>query len=79
MFKGRDLQVLDVPSGQTEAEASMRFHLQSHPRDGSVVGQFDKEAIQPRDLWRRKTATLRADRSDPSLRNKRLLQDDNAN
>jgi hypothetical protein len=43
----------------------------------NVVVQFDKEAIQTRGYGVAKNATHRADRPDPSLRKKRLLQDDN--
>jgi len=41
------------------------------------VVHFGKEASQARDFWVAKNATLRAARSDPSLRKERLLQDDN--
>jgi hypothetical protein len=38
------------------------------------MDQSDKEAIQTRGYCIAKNATLRADRPDPSLRNKRLLR-----
>jgi hypothetical protein len=40
----------------------------------SVVGRFDKEAIQTRDYCVAKNATQRAARPDPSRRKERLLR-----